>query len=188
MKTLIKRVAKGGYIQELNGNIGIITGSDETHVFYIDATGEEQEVARAGAYKATRKEYGTAVEQFEETETAEIVESLGLEQDAEDEAGAEDEDGATKTIIKKSYLGTYAPVKSASGHSSHICGDDVSMMLVGKTVEEVAEIVEEHTGWSGAAMLAQYAHLNPGQQRMCIGNRFRTWVKAQAAAAEAQSE
>lgn len=182
MKALIKRVAKGGYIQELSGNIGVITGSDETHVFYIDATGEERTVARAGAYKATRKEYETAVEQFEETETAEIVESLGLEQDAEDEAGA------TKTIIKKSYLEVYASVKSARGHSSHICGDDVSMMLIGKTVEEVAEIVEEYTGWSGAALLAQYAHLNPGQQRMCIGNRFRTWVKAQAAAVEAQSE
>jgi|GEM_PF-6685215 len=184
MKALIKRVAKGGYIQDLSGNIGIITGSDETHVFYIDAAGEEQAVAREGAYKATRKEYEEAVEQFEETETAEIVENLGLKQDAEDE----DEDGATKTIIKKEYLEIYAPVKSVNGHSSHICGDDVSRMLVGKTVEEVAEIVEEYTGWSGAAMLAQYAHLNPGQQRMCIGNRFRTWVKAQAAAAEAEAQ
>jgi hypothetical protein len=73
-------------------------------------------------------------------------------------------------------------VQAASGKRSFDNADSVAKKLRGKTLEEVADIasamlVEEGEGMTAKALLAKYSHLNPGHQRMCIGNKVRAAIK-----------
>jgi hypothetical protein len=54
------------------------------------------------------------------------------------------------------------------------CGDEVAEMLRGLELEEVYTLLEETTKVS---YREAYAHLNPGQQRMNLGNRLRAFVR-----------
>jgi len=72
----------------------------------------------------------------------------------------------------------YFPCKAASGRNSCDNGDLVASMLRGKTLEEVYQIASSTLETPIATLKAGYSHLNPGQQRMCLGNRMRKLVKA----------
>lgn len=73
----------------------------------------------------------------------------------------------TKTTIRPD-LNRYVRAKSGSGKRTHRTDDFVARTLDGKDLEAVK---------SGAAQLgidvAKWEHLNPGQQRMLIGNKLR---------------
>lgn len=97
------------------------------------------------------------------------------DEDIEDEG-----ETAPGSIVKSEYKARYLNTRSATGSSSKICGDAISVMMNGQTVERCAEIVAEHTGDSAADLLSRYEHLNPGQRRMNIGNRLRHWAKENA--------
>lgn len=74
---------------------------------------------------------------------------------------------STKTVIRPD-LNRYVRAKSGNGKRTHRIDDLVARSLDGKTVEQVVE---------GGAKLgvdtAKWAHLNPGQQRMLVGNKLR---------------
>lgn len=73
----------------------------------------------------------------------------------------------TKTVIRPN-LKNYVRAKSGSGKRSHRTDDFVARTLDGKTLDAIK---------SGAALLgvdvAKWEKLNPGQQRMLIGNALR---------------
>jgi hypothetical protein len=77
-----------------------------------------------------------------------------------------------KTVIKPD-TSKYTKGRSPSGAKTLNCGDDVAAVLEGMTVEEVTDVFDKLTG---SALDKDYSHLNPGQQRMIIGNRIRAYV------------
>ena len=66
--------------------------------------------------------------------------------------------------------------KTAGGNTSVHCGDDLAVFLRGKSLEQVYELATKVFG-PGNGLRARYGHLNPGQQRMNVGNRLRAAVK-----------
>lgn len=74
----------------------------------------------------------------------------------------------------------YTKVKAASGRSSVDNNDEVAQALREKTLEQVYTEVSATVGIEVKALKALYVHLNPGQQRMCLGNRLRGWLKKNA--------
>lgn len=72
-----------------------------------------------------------------------------------------------KTVIRPD-LNRYVRAKSGNGKRTHRIDDFTARSLNGKTVQEVVD---------GGAKLgidtAKWAHLNPGQQRMLVGNAIR---------------
>lgn len=79
---------------------------------------------------------------------------------------------ATKTVIRPN-MANYVPDKSGSGKRTHRTDDFVARSLAGKSVDEVKERASKL-----GIDVEKWAHLNPGQQRMLIGNRLRTLMKA----------
>lgn len=78
----------------------------------------------------------------------------------------------TKTVIRPN-MANYVPDKSGSGKRTHRTDDFVARSLAGKSVDEVKERASKL-----GIDVEKWAHLNPGQQRMLIGNRLRTLMKA----------
>ena len=56
-------------------------------------------------------------------------------------------------------------------------GDEVAQLLQGATPEAVMRAAEILGGFPEGELVAKYAHLNKGQQRMNAGNRIRSAVK-----------
>lgn len=76
----------------------------------------------------------------------------------------------------------YERVKNASGHTSFDNGDKVATTLRGKTLDEVYDIVSKKVGEPAKDLKSKYKHLNPGMQRMSLGNRLRKVLIPKAAA------
>lgn len=75
--------------------------------------------------------------------------------------------------------------QAASGKRSFDNADAMAVALRGKTLEEVYGIVsgilaDNGEPESAEALQARYAHLNPGHQRMCVGNKARAAIKRSA--------
>ena len=68
---------------------------------------------------------------------------------------------------------TYEKVKAASGKSSLDNGDLVANFLRGKTLEEVYIAAAAVLEMNPETLQIAYDHLNPGHQRMCVGNKLR---------------
>ena len=64
-------------------------------------------------------------------------------------------------------------VKTASGAPSIDVNDSVAQSLRGRDLGAVYEIAAKKVGESVAALRKRYGHLNPGMQRMNLGNRIR---------------
>lgn len=77
------------------------------------------------------------------------------------------EQTSTKTVIRPN-LNNYVRAKSGSGKRTHRIDDLVARTLDGKTVEQVVE-----GGTKLGINTAKWLHLNPGQQRMLVGNALR---------------
>jgi len=108
---------------------------------------------------------GTIAEDGDE-ECSECGEALELE---DDEGGR----------IADEY--EYKQAIAASGRTSCDTGDQVADTLRGKTLDEAYAIVAKVIGDTQKALKARYQHLNPGHQRMCIGNRLRGFYAKQEA-------
>lgn len=156
----IKRFVKGGYLRTAGGVFGRIESAAGKEVTFRTMDGETYTIHKNGAFKTNRAEFNQAVEKYK----------------AEVEVAAPE----PRTIVADSYRRRYQNVRSVNNNSSKICGDRISKMLHGKTLQEVAGIVAEYTGDSAADLLSRYEHLNPGQRRMNIGNRLRHWAKKNA--------
>lgn len=70
-------------------------------------------------------------------------------------------------------LANYQTARSASGSTTKICGDEVSVALVGATLDEAYGFVSKVIGTPEADLRAKYGDKNPGQQRMFLGNLIR---------------
>lgn len=81
-------------------------------------------------------------------------------------------------IVPAVYLPRYTKTKMADGSTHLDNGDVVAAQLRGKTLEEVYEVVADKLGCSEKELIARYSHLNPGQQRMNLGNRLRGFYKS----------
>lgn len=74
----------------------------------------------------------------------------------------------------------YVKAKSLNGNYTLNNGDAIAQELATMTLNEVYGFVAivMNLGEAGENQLrAKYSHLNPGMQRMNLGNRFRAWVK-----------
>lgn len=79
-----------------------------------------------------------------------------------------------RTIGGKSVdLSSYNKTKSAAGGVSFNNGDGVAKKLEGKTLDEVYKIAAKELKTPEADLRAKYKKLNPGMQRMSLGNRLR---------------
>lgn len=88
--------------------------------------------------------------------------------------------GAVKDGYVKAGICTYDPsrytlhdVKTVSGRKAYDTGDKTADRLRGKTLEEAYAIAAKILAESTKGLVERYGHLNPGQQRMCLGNRMR---------------
>lgn len=62
---------------------------------------------------------------------------------------------------------------SAGGNATMDNGDALAKKLRGAELDDVYAAASKVLGESQAALKAKYAHLNPGMQRMNLGNRMR---------------
>lgn len=67
----------------------------------------------------------------------------------------------------------YTPTKSANGSKSKHNNDRIAQALNGQPLENVYAIAAEMTDIAVEDLEKRYEHLNPGQQRMNLGNRIR---------------
>lgn len=77
-----------------------------------------------------------------------------------------------KTVIRPN-LKNYVRAKSGNGKRTHRIDDFTARTLDGKTVQQVVE--------GGAKLginVGKWSHLNPGQQRMLVGNAIRNLLNA----------
>jgi len=90
-----------------------------------------------------------------------------------DEAGsASGAADASGTKIRPN-MENYQTTKSASGSSTKICGDAVSVALIGATLDETYGFVAAVVGTPESDLRAKYGDKNHGQQRMFLGNLIR---------------
>lgn len=88
-----------------------------------------------------------------------------------------------RTVAGREHdISGYEKVKNASGHTSYDNGDDVATKLRGKTLDEVYAHAAKMLKEPEKDLRAKYKHLNPGMQRMSLGNRMRKIANAKAAA------
>lgn len=93
------------------------------------------------------------------------------------EAGEGNDLGGTQTPASgtriRPNLEGYQKARSASGSTTKICGDEVSVALVGATLDETYGFVAKVTGVGEDVLREKYGAKNPGQQRMFLGNLIR---------------
>jgi len=74
----------------------------------------------------------------------------------------------------------YTVSKSSKGSTSAHNGDDLATLLAGCSPEDVCATAEKLADLKVGELVKKYGHLNPGQMRMCSGNRIRAMVKKEA--------
>jgi hypothetical protein len=62
---------------------------------------------------------------------------------------------------------------TSSGRQTLDCGDKIASLLRGMELGYVYKVAAFNLGESVEALTARYSHLNPGMQRMTLGNRIR---------------
>jgi hypothetical protein len=70
-------------------------------------------------------------------------------------------------------LSHYTKVKSASGNASLDNGDDIAKRLRGMELDDVYSLASKTLKEPAKVLRERYKKLNPGMQRMNLGNRLR---------------
>lgn len=87
-------------------------------------------------------------------------------------------------VVYAGYLPQYeayaTTLKDGTTRRSIDKGDDVALLLRGLTLEQVYSAVARESGQSAKSLVARFEHLNPGMQRMNLGNVLRR-VRREAA-------
>ena len=76
-------------------------------------------------------------------------------------------------VVDARYLDRYVTVKLDNGATVKDNGDDVAQLLRGMELVEIYELASAKLGIDMSELTLKYEHLNPGQQRMNLGNRLR---------------
>jgi hypothetical protein len=89
---------------------------------------------------------------------------------------------AVRTISGKTVdLSKYVAAKAPGGGKSFNNGDDVATKLAGKDLDSVYSYAAKTLKVEEKELRSKYKHLNPGMQRMNLGNRLRKGLNAKAA-------
>ena len=67
----------------------------------------------------------------------------------------------------------HSDIKTPSGRKTLDVGDDTAVLLRGKTLDEAYALTAKALKEDEHELRARYAKLNPGMQRMNLGNRLR---------------
>lgn len=78
-----------------------------------------------------------------------------------------------KVVRIKPDVTAYVAGRSSKGAKVKISGDLVSQLLDGLTLEDTYNLAEKAVGAKHADLRTKYTKLNPGHQRMCLGNLLR---------------
>ena len=74
----------------------------------------------------------------------------------------------------------YNKGESNAGNISYDSGDAIAQELRGMALEDVYDLVARKSGETERMLKAKYGKLNPGMQRMNLGNRLRKLVRDKA--------
>ena len=83
--------------------------------------------------------------------------------------------------VLRDYVAKYVKdteKKTAGGHTSVDCADATADKLRGKDLDTVYVVAAKATGETEKELRTRYKHLNPGMQRMTLGNKIRAAVGA----------
>lgn len=80
----------------------------------------------------------------------------------------------------KADVSSYVRVKTAAGHTSLHNGDAIATKLAGKDLKDVYKLVSKEVGIPQTQLVTRYQHLNPGMQRMNLGNVLRGAMRQSA--------
>ena len=134
-----------------------------------DSDGENS--FRMGILVDMNKRYATV--KTEDGETFKVgktkIEFVSGPKSAEDE----EKDTKAKSGLARAADYDYAPCTAASGKKSKDNNDAVAQELRGQTLDFAYTRAAEYLETTETSLRARYAHLNPGQQRMCLGNLIR---------------
>lgn len=75
-------------------------------------------------------------------------------------------------------ISAYDRVKLDNGRVSFDNGDDTAQKLRNKSLDEVFEMAAKASDMSVRSLKEKYKGLNPGMQRMALGNRIRAAARA----------
>jgi hypothetical protein len=90
---------------------------------------------------------------------------------------------AKKVVQTRGALTLTKPYHKGNANSGVIsldCGDKVAADLRGEALEDVYERAAKTLGETVRALKLKYGKLNPGMQRMNLGNRIRKVLRAAA--------
>lgn len=90
--------------------------------------------------------------------------------------GEDEEDPKSMAAKLRRAREHYEISVSASGNKSFYNGDDVAVMLEGKSADEVMALADEFTPLDKGTHAKRYARLNLGSRRMNAGNKLRAAV------------
>lgn len=76
-------------------------------------------------------------------------------------------------VVVRPDTSNYVEARAASGAKTKVNGDTISTSLIGVTLEELYKVAAEALGTTQKELREKYEHLNPGMQRMNLGNRLR---------------
>ncbi len=71
--------------------------------------------------------------------------------------------------------------KTPSGRKTVDIGDKTAELLRGKSLDQIYKLAAKKLGEDEQQLRERYKHLNPGMQRMSIGNRLRAASKEASA-------
>ena len=109
--------------------------------------------------------------ELEEAEEQERIEEARII--AEIEAELEEPKIKRNGLLDPEATEKYLVCVTSGGRKSKHMGDRVSVMLEGKSIDEVYQTVSEMTQTPEQTLRAKWAHLNNGMQRMNAGNFLR---------------
>lgn len=81
-------------------------------------------------------------------------------------------------VIPATYLPQYQAYRRADGKQSVDNGDGVASHLRALSLDKVYAVVSIEVQESVASLKTRYEHLNPGMQRMNLGNKLRAHYRA----------
>jgi hypothetical protein len=147
---------------------------DETPISNDEQQGDEPAPAAASRSSKSKRSKGKGKEQM----------ATASKKKAAKKAVKKASNGALiRTVAGREHdISGYEKVKNASGHTSYDNGDEVATKLRGKTLDEVYAQAAKMLKEPEKDLRAKYKNLNPGMQRMSLGNRMRKIVNAKAAA------
>lgn len=169
----LKRATVGGFVQmDVSGTgdivFGTITKVDGTKITFKPSDGSKLVKAeKAELFKATK---------------AEVTKFGGKPAAAKVEDGEEDgEEGEAVrgTIVPQKYRDKYTKASLPSGRATLHNNDEVAQSMVGMDLTTAQSMVAKAMKVTAVSLKARWEHLNPGQQRMLLGNVYRKFLRDQ---------